>query len=150
MRRAIRLALVTHDAEVIRHARELNISTFETIGAAERGRWKRGRGKVFTNRFQRPKEEPIPDDLKGRIGNRIFGCDDCLDACPYNMNAVPTDEPAFQPSSTTLAPDLRQLELLTEAEFASAFRQSPIRRAKHVGFMRNVSLALAKNQTRGT
>src|SRR3982750_551822 len=51
MRRAIRLALVTHDSEVVRHARELNISTFETIGAAERGRWKRGRGKVFTNRF---------------------------------------------------------------------------------------------------
>jgi hypothetical protein len=71
MRRAIRLAMVTHDAEVIRHARELNISTFETIGAAERGRWKRGRGKVFTNRFQRPKEEPIPDDLK-EIASRIY------------------------------------------------------------------------------
>ncbi len=71
MRRAIRLALVTHDAEVVRHAQELNISTFETIGAAERGRWKRGRGKVFTNRFQRPKEEPIPDDLK-EVASRIY------------------------------------------------------------------------------
>lgn len=71
MRRAIRLALVTHDPEVIRHARELNISTFETIGAAERGRWKRGRGKVFTNRFQRPKDEPIPDDLK-EVASRIY------------------------------------------------------------------------------
>src|SRR5689334_18562617 len=71
MRRAIRLALVTHDSEVIRHAHELNISTFETIGAAERGRWRRGRGKVFTNRFQRPKEEPIPDDLK-EIASRIY------------------------------------------------------------------------------
>ncbi|MCA0452825.1 MAG: baseplate J/gp47 family protein [Chloroflexi bacterium] len=71
MRRAIRLALVTHDAEVVRHARELNISTFETIGAAERGRWKRGRGKVFTNRFQRPKEEPIPEDLK-EVASRIY------------------------------------------------------------------------------
>ena len=71
MRRALRLALVTHDAEVIRHARELNISTFETIGAAERGRWKRGRGKVFTNRFQRPKDEPIPDDLK-EVASRIY------------------------------------------------------------------------------
>lgn len=92
----------------------------------------------------------IPDDIKGRIGNRIFGCDDCLDVCPYNMNAVPTDEPAFQPTSLTLAPELRQLEMLTEAEFASAFRQSPIRRAKHGGFMRNVSLALSKNQAHGT
>src|SRR5262249_40151304 len=56
MRRAIRLALVTHDPQVVRNARELNISTFETIGAAERGRWQRGRSKVFTNRFQRPKD----------------------------------------------------------------------------------------------
>src|SRR6185295_16664358 len=71
MRRAIRLALVTHDTQVIRHAKELNISTFETIGASERSRWQRGRSKVFTNRFQRPKDEPIPDDLK-EIASRIY------------------------------------------------------------------------------
>jgi hypothetical protein len=63
MRRAIRLALVTHDAEVIENAKDLNISTFETIGASERGRWKRGRSKVFTTRFQRPKDEPEPEEL---------------------------------------------------------------------------------------
>lgn len=71
MRRAIRLALVTHDPQVIKHANELNISTYETIGASERGRWKRGRTKVFTNRFQRPKDEPIPDDLK-EVASRIY------------------------------------------------------------------------------
>lgn len=63
MRRAIRLALVTHDPQVIEHAEELNISTFETIGASERGRWKRGRAKIFTTRFQRPKDEPEPEAL---------------------------------------------------------------------------------------
>lgn len=63
MRRAIRLALVTHDPEVIRNAAELNISTFETIGASERARWKRGRSKVFTNRDQRPQDNPDPDEL---------------------------------------------------------------------------------------
>lgn len=63
MRRAIRLALVTHDDQVIEHARELDISTFETIGSSQRGRWKRGRGKVFANRFQKPKDEPNPEDL---------------------------------------------------------------------------------------
>jgi hypothetical protein len=71
MRRAIRLALVTHDPQVIQHAKELNISTFETIGASERGRWRRGRAKVFTNRYQRPKDEPIPDDLK-EVVSRIY------------------------------------------------------------------------------
>ncbi len=62
-RRALRLALVTHDPVVIKHADELNISTFETIGASERGRWRRGRSKVFTSRFHRPEDEPEPDDL---------------------------------------------------------------------------------------
>jgi hypothetical protein len=63
MRRQIRLAIVTHDLQVAKNANELNISTFETIGASERGRWKRGRSKVFTTRWQRPKNEPEPDDL---------------------------------------------------------------------------------------
>jgi hypothetical protein len=72
MRRAIRLALVTHDLQVIKHARELNISTFETIGASERGRWKRGRSKVFTSRFQRPQNEPEPDELM-EVASRVRG-----------------------------------------------------------------------------
>lgn len=63
MRRAIRLALVTHDPQVIKHAEELNISTFETIGASERARWKRGRSKVFASRFRRPKDSPEADEL---------------------------------------------------------------------------------------
>lgn len=71
MRRAVRLAIVSHDPQVIQHATELDISTYETIGASERGRWRRGRAKVFTNRFQKPKDEPIPDDLK-EIASRIY------------------------------------------------------------------------------
>lgn len=63
MRRAIRMALVTHDLEVMEHAKELDVSTFETIGASQRGRWKRGRGKVFTSRFQKPEDEPEPEEL---------------------------------------------------------------------------------------
>jgi hypothetical protein len=62
-RLAIKLALVTHDADVIQHAEDLGISTFETIGASERGRWRRGRAKVFTTRFHRPKDELEPEDL---------------------------------------------------------------------------------------
>lgn len=64
MRRAIRLAFVTHDPDVVEHARDLDISTFETIGSSERGRWKRGRAKVFANRGQKPKGELEHDDLK--------------------------------------------------------------------------------------
>ncbi|MBK8025692.1 MAG: hypothetical protein IPK19_30945 [Chloroflexi bacterium] len=63
MRLAIKMALVTHDDQVIRNARELNISTFETIGGSEKQKWRRGRAKVFTNRFHKPKDEPEPDEL---------------------------------------------------------------------------------------
>ncbi len=63
MRRAIQLALVSHDAQVTKHAQELNISTFETIGASERARWRRGRAKEFASRFRRPKDSPDPDEL---------------------------------------------------------------------------------------
>lgn len=84
----------------------------------------------------------IPEDLAPKLGNRIFGCDDCLDVCPYNVHASATSEPAFQPSPLTLAPRLSDLAESSEADFATWFRQSPIRRAKHAGFLRNVRTAL--------
>ncbi len=70
MRRAIRLALVTHDARVAKHAEELNISAFETIGESDRKRWKRGRSKVFANRFQKPQTEVEPEDLQ-EVASRV-------------------------------------------------------------------------------
>lgn len=70
MRRNIRLAIVTHDAEVTKQATELNISTFETVGAAERGRWKRGRAKVFTDRDDKPAEKP-PREPKARTTDEV-------------------------------------------------------------------------------
>lgn len=92
--------------------------------------------------------EDVPEELGRKLGNRIFGCDDCLDVCPYNMNATPTGEAAFQPSSLTLSAPLADLAQMSEAEFRSAFRQSPIRRAKHAGFLRTIRLAL-RNQADG-
>jgi len=69
-RRAIQLSLVTHDTDVIAHAKDLNISTFETIRASERGRWKRGRKKVFIPRYHKPSHEPEPEELKS-VASRI-------------------------------------------------------------------------------
>ncbi|MCA9915033.1 MAG: hypothetical protein KC496_16880 [Anaerolineae bacterium] len=62
-RRVIQLALVTHDENVIVHARELGISTFETIQQAERNRWKRGRSRVFVQRHHKPENHPEPEEL---------------------------------------------------------------------------------------
>jgi len=83
----------------------------------------------------------IPRELQPHMGNKIFGCDDCLDVCPFNLRAEPTQEPAFQPTPLTLAPDLNTLAQMGETTFLSEFRQSPIRRAKHAGLLRNVSIA---------
>ncbi len=91
--------------------------------------------------------EEIPAELAEKMGNRIFGCDDCLDVCPYNHQAVPTTETAFQPRASTLAPVLQDLAGMSESDFGAAFRASPLRRPKHAGFLRNVRIALA-NSTR--
>lgn len=74
MRRAIRLALVTHDVQVVQHATELNISTFETIGASERARWKRGRARVFARRSQKPVDTPDAEELMP-VASRVRGDD---------------------------------------------------------------------------
>lgn len=62
-RRSIQLAFITHDKQVMEHAADLGISTFETIGAAEGGRWRRPRTKIFTRRDHKPEDEPTPNEL---------------------------------------------------------------------------------------
>ena len=83
----------------------------------------------------------IPEELHPRLGNKIFGCDDCLDICPFNLRAESTQEPTFQPTPLTLGPDLNILAQMSESTFLSEFRHSPIRRAKHTGLLRNISIA---------
>jgi epoxyqueuosine reductase len=89
----------------------------------------------------RGEDHTISPELQAAMGNRIFGCDDCLDVCPFNLRAEPTEESAFQPSPLTLAPPLDRLARMNEEDFSREFRQSPIRRAKPDGFRRNVAIA---------
>jgi epoxyqueuosine reductase len=83
----------------------------------------------------------IPSDLQRQFGNHIFGCDDCLDVCPFNLRAGFTRESAFTPSPLTLAPSLEKLAHMDEATFRSSFQHSPVRRAKLAGLQRNVAIA---------
>ena len=85
--------------------------------------------------------EAIPDDLASKTGNRIFGCDDCLDVCPFNLRGESTREPDFTPSSTTLAPSLDDLDRMDDRTFLDLFQKSPIRRVKRQGLVRNVAIA---------
>ncbi len=94
--------------------------------------------------------ENIPQDLRTQMGNRIFGCDDCLDVCPYNVNATPTQESAFLPSSLTQNPNLHRLSEMDEETFAKTFEGSPIRRPKYSGFQRNVRVAIDNDPTLST
>ncbi len=91
----------------------------------------------------------VPDELAAQMENRIFGCDDCLDVCPFNLRADATDEPAFTPTPLTLAPSLQTLGQISEQSFSTSFKESPLKRAKHSGLLRNVGIA-QENLTRQT
>jgi epoxyqueuosine reductase len=85
--------------------------------------------------------EIIPDELASQMGNRIFGCDDCLDVCPFNLRSDATNEPAFAPTPLTLAPSLDRLAQIDEEQFSTTFKESPLKRAKWSGLLRNVGIA---------
>lgn len=91
----------------------------------------------------------ISDDLAAQMGNRIFGCDDCLDVCPFNLRADATSEPAFTPTPLTLAPNLQTLAQISQESFSAMFKESPLKRAKQSGLLRNVAIA-QENLTRQT
>jgi len=90
----------------------------------------------------------IPLELRPLMGDRIFGCDDCLDACPWNRFAKVSRDSAFAARNSTIGFALRDYLRLRETEFRSLFRNSPIKRIKRRGFLRNVCVALGNVGTR--
>ncbi len=84
----------------------------------------------------------IPLELRPLIGDRIFGCDDCLDVCPWNRFAQVSHETAFSARESTTGMALREYLRLSDAEFRQLFKNSPIKRIKRRGFLRNVCVAL--------
>jgi len=84
------------------------------------------------------KEMMIPEDMKGKFQNWMFGCDICQEVCPWNRFAKPTEEPSFQPLPEILNFTTNQWEELTEDTFRKLFRNSPIKRSKFSGIKRNL------------
>ncbi len=80
---------------------------------------------------------PIPHEFRAAIGNRIYGCDDCLAVCPWNRFAVASREMAFAPRAELTAPALADLLALDDAGFRQVFAGSPIKRIGRDRMVRN-------------
>jgi epoxyqueuosine reductase len=89
---------------------------------------------------------PIPEALRPLIGHRIYGCDACLEACPWNRFAKESHEARFSARDFTSMP-LRDFLSLDDDAFRTLFRKSPIKRIKRARFLRNVCVALGNTGT---
>ncbi len=89
---------------------------------------------------------PIDPALRPLMGNRIYGCDDCLAVCPWNKFARAHSEPAFAPREALTAPRLADLAALDDAGFRALFSGSPIKRIGRDRFVRNVLVAIGNSR----
>ena len=84
----------------------------------------------------------IPRNLRSKIGNRIYGCDDCLAVCPWNKFAKESNEMKFSSKHNEKSLSLNKLSLLNDKDFRLMFSKSPIKRIGRNRFLRNVLIAL--------
>ena len=80
----------------------------------------------------------IPENMKGKFQDWLFGCDTCQDVCPWNRFSKPTTETAFSPIPAILHFKTAEWEELTEESFKEIFRHSPLKRARWAGIRRNL------------
>jgi len=88
---------------------------------------------------------PIPLEFRAAMGNRIYGCDDCLAACPWNKFAQTAREAALHPRAEATNPPLAELAALDDAAFRARFAGSPIKRIGIKRFLRNVMIAIGNS-----
>ena len=88
---------------------------------------------------------PIPHDLRPLMGNRIYGCDDCLAVCPWNRFAHATPHDKLRARADLTAPRLSELAALDDAGFRTMFSGSPIKRIGRDRFVRNVLIAIGNS-----
>ncbi|TMV51770.1 tRNA epoxyqueuosine(34) reductase QueG, partial [Thioclava sp. BHET1] len=89
---------------------------------------------------------PVPEELRPGLGNRIYGCDDCLAVCPWNKFAQGAREIGYAPRVG--APELRELAGLDDGAFRTRFSGSPIKRIGRDRFLRNVLYAIGNSGQR--
>ena len=84
----------------------------------------------------------VPREYRAQMGNRIYGCDDCLAVCPWNSFASVAREQRFHAREELRSPPLAELARLDDAGFRALFRKSPIKRIGRDRFVRNVLIAI--------
>jgi epoxyqueuosine reductase len=89
------------------------------------------------------KDEIIPDEMKGKFQNWMFGCDVCQDVCPWNRFSKPHSETQFAPLHEVFNLTTKEWEELSEEMFKNIFKHSPLSRAKHRGIQRNIKFLKA-------
>lgn len=89
----------------------------------------------------------IDPELQPKMGNHIFGCDICQDVCPWNKRSPRTARPEFQPREGFLNPDLKEFKTRVEEKYPEGFKNSPLKRAKKGGLLRDTAIALTNNKT---
>jgi len=91
----------------------------------------------------------IPMEFRRQIGNRIYGCDVCLEVCPWNRFAKLSRETKFHAKEAIFTYSLRDFLSMTDADFSRVFAKSPIKRIKRNRFLRNVCVAIGNTGTKG-
>jgi epoxyqueuosine reductase len=88
---------------------------------------------------------PIPRDLRAAMGNRIYGCDDCLAVCPWNKFAVKGREAKLAAREALRAPKLSELARVNDAQFRALFAKTAIKRTGRDRFVRNILIAIGNS-----
>ncbi len=88
---------------------------------------------------------PVPEEFRAAMGNRIYGCDDCLAVCPWNKFAAVAREAKFHAREALKAPALADLARLDDAAFRALFSKSPVKRIGRDRFVRNVLYAIGNS-----
>ncbi|MGH6908684.1 MAG: tRNA epoxyqueuosine(34) reductase QueG, partial [Phenylobacterium sp.] len=92
---------------------------------------------------------PIPHEFREALGNRIYGCDDCLAVCPWNKFAQVSAEQKLHAREALKAPSLAELSRLDDAAFRALFSKSPVKRIGRERFIRNVLYAIGNSGDAG-
>ena len=88
---------------------------------------------------------PVDEALRPLLGNHIYGCDDCLAACPWNKYATTAHEARYKARDDLVAPDLAFFATMDDADFRAHFAGSPVKRTGRARFLRNVAYAIGNS-----